>query len=255
MNIFDAVLLGIVEGLTEFLPVSSTGHLILTSHLLGLEVTEALKTFEIVIQLGAMCAVVALYIRSFFDITVLKKIVAAFVPTAIIGYVAYPTVKAVFLGNPFIVAYALAIGGIVIIAFEYFWSSRTPHTNSVSDMTYRQALLVGLAQTVALVPGVSRSAATILGGLSIGISRATIVEFSFLLAVPTIAAASGLDLLKSYSTLSSADMLPLAVGFIVSFIVALMSISFLLRYIRTNTFVAFGIYRIVIAAIFIFVIL
>lgn len=254
MTLFDALILGIVEGITEFLPISSTGHLILTGELLGLPSTEFLKSFEIAIQLGAMCAVVWLYARAFLNIEIMKRVAAAFIPTAVIGFAAYPFVKSMLLGNSLVVVIALALGGIALIVFEWLHTERESDIREIQDMSYAQAALVGVAQAVAVIPGVSRSAATIVGGLLAGVSRVSIVEFSFLLAVPTIAAATGLDLLKSYDTFAAADIAPLALGFFVSFVVALLSIKFLLHYVRSHTFVAFGIYRIAVAiAFFIFV--
>ncbi len=255
MNISDAFILGIVEGLTEFLPVSSTGHLILTSHLLGLPQTDFVKSFEIVIQLGAMCAVAVLYFKSFFDVAIIKRLIAGFLPTAIVGFTVYPFVKDVLLGNPMVVVAALALGGLFLILFERFHTERPDTAQDSRDITLSQAALVGVAQAVAVIPGVSRSAATIVGGLALGISRRAIVEFSFLLAVPTIGAATALDILKNYQSFSSTDIAPLAVGFVVSFVVALASIKFLLAYVRSRSFELFGIYRIVIAAVFFFLVL
>lgn len=255
MNLFDALILGIVEGITEFLPVSSTGHLILTSELLGLPTTEFLKSFEIAIQLGAMCAVVALYLKSFFDIEIVKRIVVAFIPTGLVGFTVYPFIKGALFENPLVVVVSLFIGGVLLILFEIFHRESPNAAREVRAFSYMQSVLIGLAQSVAVIPGVSRSGATILGGLALGISRTAIVEFSFLLAVPTIAAATGLDLLKSYSSFTAADMAPLAVGFIVSFVVALASIKFLLEFVRRKSFIAFGVYRILVAILFFFLVI
>lgn len=252
MDIFQAIILGVVEGITEFLPISSTGHLILTNTLLGIPATEVTKSFEIAIQLGAMCAVVALYFRSFFDLNILKRLVVGFIPTGIVGFTVYPYVKAVLLGSPLVVVIALAIGGVLLIAFEMLHIEADESRADIASMPYARAALIGLAQSIAVIPGVSRSAATILGGLMLKMPRATIVEFSFLLAVPTIAAATALDLLKSYAAFSLADIAPLAVGFTVSFVVALASLRFLLQYVRNHSFVAFGVYRILVAAVFYF---
>ncbi len=255
MPLFDAVILGIVEGVTEFLPISSTGHLILANTLLGIPHTDFTKSFEIAIQVGAMCAVVALYLRSFFDIEILKRLVVGFVPTAIVGFTAYPYVKVVLLGSPLVVVGALFVGGIVLIVFEMLKIQPDESSANIATMPYLHAALIGLAQSVAVIPGVSRSAATIIGGLALKMPRAAIVEFSFLLAVPTIAAATALDLLKSYSSFTAADMAPLAVGFIVSFVVALVSLRYLLQYVRNHTFIAFGVYRIAVAILFFFFVL
>ncbi|HEX5774779.1 MAG TPA: undecaprenyl-diphosphatase UppP [Candidatus Paceibacterota bacterium] len=255
MTALDSIILGIVEGITEFLPVSSTGHLILASSLLGLESTEFLKSFEIAIQLGAIAAVVVLYFRSFFDIEVLKRTAIAFIPTGIIGFLLHDLAKAYLLGNTYVVLWALALGGLALIVFELLHTEKECAKEDVRSITYRQAFFVGLAQSVAIIPGVSRSAASIVGGLIVGIRRVAILEFSFLLAVPVMAAATGLDLMKSAHAFSSADFGNLAIGFVVSFIVALLSIRFLLHYVRRHTFIPFGIYRILLAFAFFFFVL
>lgn len=250
MNFFDATILGIVEGLTEFLPVSSTGHLILASHVLGLPGSDFVKSFEIAIQFGAILAVVALYWRKLSSPAIIKILLAGFLPTAIIGLVLYSTVKKYLLGNESVVLWALLLGGVALIAFE-FWHKQTPEENiGVENITLKQAVLVGLAQSVAIVPGVSRSAASIVGGLWLGLPRTTVVEFSFLLAVPTMVAATGLDLVKSYSVFGQSEWGLLAAGFMVSFFVALAVIKFLLWFVRTRTFVPFGVYRILLAIFF-----
>jgi len=250
MTILDSAILGVVEGITEFLPVSSTGHLILAGELLGLPSTEFLKSFEIAIQLGAIMAVVLLYWRSFLDLGILKRILAAFVPTAVIGLLLHDLAKQYLLGNVTVVLVALAIGGVALIVFELLHKEKEEAMQDVRSITYTQAVVVGVFQAIAIIPGVSRSAATIVGGLVMGIGRVAIVEFSFLLAVPVMAAATGLDLLKSAGTFSSADFMNLAVGFVVSFVVALISIRFLLQYVRKHTFIPFGVYRILAALVF-----
>jgi undecaprenyl-diphosphatase len=242
--------LGIVEGITEFLPVSSTGHLILASALLGIHQTEFQKTFEIVIQLGAILAVVFLYWRAFLDIEVLKKVVVAFIPTGIIGLLLYKVVKSYLLGNTTVVLWALFLGGVVLIAFEYFHHEKVTAVEDIPSMSYTQAAVIGLFQALAIIPGVSRSAATIVGGLMMNLKRTTIVGFSFLLAVPTMLAASALDLLKTSAVFSGGQVVALILGFIVAFVIALFSIKFLLEYVRTHNFVPFGIYRIVASALF-----
>lgn len=251
MGFIEAIILGIVEGVTEFLPISSTGHLILTSHLLGIEQTEFVKTFEIAIQLGAILSVVALYWKSFLDFEILKRIIAAFIPTAALGFTLYPFAKQYLLGNELVVIAALALGGIALIVFELLYKEGEDAKKTLSEMTYKQAVFIGLFQSLAIVPGVSRSAATIVGGLlTSGMSRIAIVEFSFLLAVPVMFAATGLDLLKTSAVFSSQEWLALCVGFTVSFFVALASIVWLLKFVRTHTFIPFGIYRIIIAVFF-----
>lgn len=252
MTPFDAAILGIVEGITEFLPISSTGHLILASSLLGLANTDFLKTFEIAIQLGAILAVVILYFKSFLELETLKRLAVGFLPTAVIGLALYRIVKTYLLGNEMVVLIALALGGVLLIVFEYAHTEKESSVSDIHTMSYAQAFGVGLFQAVAIIPGVSRSGATILGGLILGLKRTTIVEFSFLLAVPTMAAATGLDVLKNYSEFSNSNLTLLLCGFITSCIVALVVIRFFLHYIKKHTFVPFGIYRIVAAAAFFF---
>ena len=255
MTIIHAIILGIVEGLTEFLPVSSTGHLILASSLLGIPDSNFLSTFEIAIQLGAILAVVVLFWRTILDWTLIKKIIVAFIPTGIIGFTVYPLVKGYLLDNQMVVLVALLLGGIFLIAFEYWHKESPAAISNPRDITYKQALAIGLFQAIAVIPGVSRSAATIIGGLAVGIRRVAIVEFSFLLAVPTMAAATGLDLLKSYKTISSADLGVLVLGAAVAFVVALAVIRFFLDYVRRYTFIPFGVYRILLALAFFFLVI
>jgi len=264
MNILDAVVLGAVEGLTEFLPISSTGHLILTSTLLGLDQTEFLKSFEIAIQLGAILAVVAFYWRAFLDIETIKKLITAFLPTGIIGLLLYHTVKTYLIGNLSVVVASLFVGGIAIIAFEWWYKhKRIPDKASVSGINeaetpaphvssipYRKALAIGLFQSIAIVPGVSRSAATIIGGLALGLDRRTIVEFSFLLAVPTMLAATTLDLMKNIGEFSASQTTFLFTGFLAAAVVALGAISFLLHFVKKHDFTVFGIYRVIVAIAF-----
>jgi undecaprenyl-diphosphatase len=255
MTILEAILLGIVEGVTEFLPISSTGHLILTSSLLSLTQTDFLKSFEIIIQFGAILSVVVLYWKSFLNLSIIKKLVVAFIPTGIIGLSLYQVIKTYLIGNEYVVLGALLLGGILLIIFELLHKEPVSGTRSPASLTYKQALLMGLAQAVAIIPGTSRSAATILGGLMMGLPRSLVVEFSFLLAVPTMLAATGLDLVKNASSFSMDDFGILAVGFVTSFVVALLSIKWLLSYIRKHNFIPFGIYRIVVAILFFLVIL
>ncbi len=248
MTLLDAIILGIIEGITEFLPVSSTGHLILASALLKLEDTEFLKSFEIAIQLGAILSVVVLYARSLIkDRELIQKTIVAFLPTCVIGLIAYKFVKQYLMGNELIVVVALVIGGLVLILFEWLQRGKPEGSKQIS---YLQAVYIGLFQCISMIPGVSRSAATIIGGMVMGIERKTIVEFSFLLAIPTMAAATALDIYKSASLFSSSEVHLLIAGFVISFVVALFSIKFLLRYIQNHTFVAFGIYRILVAFLF-----
>lgn len=250
---FEALILGIVEGITEFLPISSTGHLIITSHLLQLTESDFLKTFEIAIQLGAIMSVMVLYWRKFFlSYGALKRIIVAFFPTAVLGFFAYPIIKKFLLGNVSIVLWSLAIGGIILILFEKIIMSRSTSIEknsytSLESLPFLKAFWVGLFQSLAFIPGVSRAGATIIGGMLCGISRTTIVEFSFLLAVPTMAAATGYDLLKNAAAFSSNDANMLVIGGITSFLVATAAIKFFIKYIQKHTFIGFGVYRIIVA--------
>jgi undecaprenyl-diphosphatase len=255
MLYLHSIVLGLVEGITEFLPISSTGHLILASTLLGIEHTDFHKTFEIVIQLGAIAAVLLLYWRDFLNIEIVKRIAVAFVPTAIVGLLLYKTIKTYLIGNEVVVLWALFVGGVLLLLLEYFHVERDTHKGSIAEVSYKQAVWIGIFQAFAIVPGVSRSAATISGGLLGGLKRKTIVEFSFLLAVPTMLAASGLDLVKTSATFNIVEVGALAVGFIVAFVVALFAMRFLLAYVRTHSFVPFALYRIALAILFYFFII
>ena len=251
MDLFQALILSIVEGITEFLPISSTGHLVLTSELLKITQTDFVKSFEIAIQLGAIASVVVLYFKTFLrDWVTNSKIIVAFLPTAIVGFVFYGLIKERLLSNPLVSVYALLFGGIFIIIFEWLHKEKPGYASNLTEISFKKSFLIGCAQALAIIPGVSRAAATILGGLALGISRKTIVEFSFLLAVPTMLAATGFDLVKNHSLFTSANWQSLGVGFIVSFVVAILSIKFLLNYIRTKNFTPFGVYRIAIGLLF-----
>jgi len=251
MNLLSAVIFGIVEGITEFLPISSTGHLILTAQILKVLQSDFLKSFEIAIQSGAILAVLVLYGKTLFlDFKIFKRILVAFIPTALIGVIFYKIIKGCLLGNNQVVLWSLFIGGIILIIFELIHGEKKDATDELASVSYKQSFLIGIFQSIAIIPGVSRSAATIIGGLILGLKRKTIIEFSFLLAVPTMLAATFLDLFKSASTFSIDQFLFLSVGFLISFIVAILSIKFLLMFIKRHNFISFGIYRILIALLF-----
>lgn len=249
----QALILGIVEGVTEFLPVSSTAHLILASEALHLADSEFLKSFEIIIQLGAILSVVVLYWTKFWSWEAITKLVVAFIPTGVIGLTVYKAVKSYLLGSQRvnIVLGALIVGGIALIIFERFKEHADTEVD-FSEISYGKAFLIGIFQAIAIIPGVSRSAATIVGGSLIGISKRTIVEFSFMLAVPTMLGASALELIKNHGALTG-HVTTLAIGFIVSFITAILAIKSFLGYIKKRDFTAFGWYRIVVAVAFFFV--
>ena len=246
MDFITAFILGIVQGISEFLPISSTGHMILASHLMGLKHTEFLKSFEIAIQAGTILSVVVLYWRSLLvDFEVIKRLAVAFIPTGVLGLTLYKLIKGYLLGSETVVLCSLLIGGIFIVAFEYWYREKDDATSEIREISYKNAVIIGLFQSIAMIPGVSRSASTILGGLWLGLKRKTIVEFTFLLAVPTMLAATGYDLIKSGSQFSFDQIQYLLVGFVTAFVVALLTIKFLLQFIKTHTFIPFGIYRIV----------
>ena len=255
MNILNSFILGIVEGISEFLPISSTGHLILTTRLLGIPSTEFVKTFQIAIQLGAILSVVVLYWKRFLsNFAVLKKVCAAFIPTAAIGLLLYKVIKKYLLGNSDVVIWALFLGGIFLILFELFHREKEGEVKEAALISYKQAFLIGAFQAISVIPGVSRSAATIIGGLALGLRRDVIVEFSFLLAVPTMLAATLLDLYKTAGAFTQEQFVFLGIGFITSFIVAIFAIKFLISFIKKHSFMLFGIYRILIAVLFWFII-
>ena len=256
MNFFDAVILGIVEGITEFLPISSTGHLILTAKLLGCPQTEFLKTFEVAIQLGAIVAVIVLYGKSLLlNFEILKRVAAAFIPTAVVGLLLYKVIKHVLLGNIAVVLWSMLLGGIFLIIFDSIYREDDETIKDITEIPYPKAALIGIFQSLAMIPGVSRAAATIIGGLLLGVQRKTIVEFSFLLAVPTMLAATVLDVLKTQQQFSSQEWFALAAGFVTAFMVAIASIKFLLHFIKNHNFIVFGAYRIVAALAFWFLVL
>ncbi len=264
MNFLDVIILGIVEGITEFLPVSSTGHLILVSQLLGIAETDFTKSFNIIIQLGAILAVVILYWKTLISHQhLIKKAVIGFIPTAVLGLIFYKSVKSL-LGSGAVVAWSLIIGGALLIIFEIIYRTRTatrelfqpelreddPQGEVARDITYTQAGLIGLFQSIAFIPGVSRSGATIIGGQLLGISRKSIVEFSFILAVPTMLAASGLDIIKEFNNFNPQNIELLILGFLVSFTVAFIAIKSFISFIQKHSFISFGIYRIIIGILF-----
>lgn len=255
MTFIDSIILGFIEGVTEFLPISSTGHLILTSTLLGIPDSPTLTSFLIFVQLGAILAVVVMFFKEFLCLKVWKRLIVAFIPTGIIGVTLYPLIKGVLLGDPLIVVIALALGGALIIAIERDHGKEAREELPVTALSLRTSFLIGIAQALAVIPGVSRSGATVMGGLLMRLPRPTILKFSFLLAVPTMLAATGYDLLKTPEALSPDSLFLLATGFITAFIVALLTIRVALSLVRRHSFAPFGWYRIVLALFFWLVIL
>ena len=254
--LLKAAILGLVEGATEFIPVSSTGHLIVVSNWLGL-VDERAKTFDVFIQLGAILAIVWLYRARLWRTVVaarhqaasrrfLGNLLLAFLPAAIIGVLTHEWIK-VRLFNPTVVAVALVVGGVLILLIER-WAP-APKVNDVNEVPARTALGIGLAQVLALIPGTSRSGATIMGGYALGLSRIAATEFSFFLAIPVMFAATLYDLMKSWSVLAPSDIPVFAIGFMVSFVSALIVVKAFLSYVSGHTFRVFAWYRIAFGAV------
>ena len=250
MTIIQAIIIAIVEGLTEFLPVSSTGHMILTSSILGVENDAFLKTFEISIQLGAILAIVIMYIKRFFkSFEIYKKLIAAFIPTALIGFLAYGFIKE-YLFNPVIVSVTLILGGIVLILINRRMVSQVSEYKEVEDVPLKNAFFIGLIQCLSMIPGVSRAAATIVGGTFNGFNKKQAMEFSFLLAVPTMAAATGYDLLKTPVVFTHNEIFLLIVGLVTAFIVAWIAVKAFLAFVEKHGFAFFGWYRIAIGVLY-----
>jgi undecaprenyl-diphosphatase len=247
MTILQAIILAVVEGITEFLPISSTGHMILTSHLLGIVQSEFLKSFEIIIQFGAILAVVALYIKKVWrNKNLWKPVILAFIPTGVLGVILYKVIKQYLLGNDLVVVGALLVGGIALLALEKWFVKRT-NEGIVEELSNGKSLGVGVVQAFSMIPGVSRSAASIFGGMGMGLSRLEAVEFSFLLAVPTMVAATGLDLFKAGWSFTGQEFQLLLIGLVVSFIVALLVVRWFVGFVQTQNLSGFGWYRIVVA--------
>ncbi len=245
MDILQAIIIGIIEGFTEFLPISSTGHMIVASKFLGIEESALIKAYEVIIQFAAILAVMLIYRDklSFSKIDLWKKLLLAFLPLAGIGYIFKDQIKTLFSVE--VVAIMFIIGGIIFLIVEYYYKEETSHTIDVEAVSYKQALWVGFAQIFSLIPGTSRAGATIVGGLLTGMDRKTSAEFSFLLAIPVMAAVSGYDLLKHYQDFADANWGAFVIGFIVAFVVAYLTIKLFLAFLQRFTFVPFGIYRIV----------
>jgi len=253
MSIFDSIILGIVEGITEFLPISSTAHMIVVSTLLGLKQSLQNIAFEIIIQLGATLAIVLIYLEkiNFKNITLWKKVIIAFLPLLIVGFLLKDQIKGLFNIN--VVAWMFIIGGVIFFIVEKFYSKEN-RINEVEKVSLKQALIIGLFQIFALIPGTSRSGATIVGGMLSGLSRKTAADFSFLLAIPTMFAVSGYEFIKNFDSFSNQNFLVLTIGFIVSFISAYIAVKLFLKFVQKYTLNAFGVYRIVFGIILLYLI-
>ncbi len=246
MGIFDSIILGIIEGFTEFLPISSTGHLIVASEFLGINQTSITKAFEVIIQFAAILAVFFNYRDKFTlkKIDLWTKVLIAFLPIGTIGYLFSHQIKELFSIE--VVAIMFIIGGVVFLVVEkFFIPQETTMLDDIEQISYKQAGWIGFAQIFALIPGTSRAGSTIIGALLVGLSRKASAEFSFLLAFPVMSAVTGYDILKHYKEFSSESLLTLGIGFVISFIVAYFTIKLFMAFLDKFTFVGFGIYRIV----------
>ncbi len=240
MTWLEAIIISIVEGITEFLPISSTGHMILTQGILGMETNDFVKAFIVNIQFGAILSVVVLYWRYFIQsVNFYLKLFVAFLPAAVLGFLFSDFIDSM-LENVYIVAVTLILGGVILLFIDK-WFNKTSDDQSIS---YPTALKIGLFQCISMIPGVSRSAATIIGGMTQKLNRKTAAEFSFFLAVPTMFAASGYKLMSNYKAIDTEHLGLLLVGNIVAFIVAMIAIKSFITYLTKHGFKVFGYYRI-----------
>jgi undecaprenyl-diphosphatase len=249
MDIIQAIIIGIVEGFTEFLPISSTGHMIMVNDFLGIKQSELIKAYEIIIQFAAILAVMIAYREKLTlkEFNLWKNVFVAFVPLLVIGYIFKDEIKSLFSIE--IVAWMFIIGGIIFLIVERFYKENETHTRTLDDVTLMQSFWIGIAQLFSFIPGTSRAGATIIGGMLLKLDRKTSAEFSFLLAIPVMGAVSVYDLLKHYASFASVDWTPFLIGFIVAFIVAFVTIRLFLVFLQRFTFVAFGWYRIILGVL------
>jgi len=247
MTIFDSFILGVVEGITEFLPISSTAHMIIVSKLLSLKQNSSNVAFEVIIQLGATLAIILLYLNKIKikEIKLWQKVILAFLPLAVVGFLARHKIKELFSVESS--AWMFIIGGVVFFIVEYWYQKQdeSKMAKDVESISYKQAFIVGISQIFALIPGTSRSGATIVGGMVSGLTRKTSADFSFLLAIPTMLAASGYEFLKNFHSFANQNGVILAIGFIVSFIFAYISVKLFLIFVDRFSLNWFGAYRII----------
>ncbi len=250
MTYLQAFIIAVIEGLTEFLPVSSTGHMILASSLMDIKDKQFADTYEIAIQLGAILSVLVLYFKRFFTgINIYIKLFVAFLPTAIIGLLAYKTIKA-HLFNPYVVSVSLIVGGVILILLDKWSANKKSIYAQTEDISIMDAVKIGCFQCVSMIPGVSRSAATIFGGIFSGFDRKQAAEFSFLLAIPTMCAATGKDLWENKEVITSDNIQILLFGSAVAFVVALVAVKAFVSFLTKHGFKAFGYYRIILGITF-----
>lgn len=259
MNILDSVILGLVEGLTEFLPISSTAHLIFTSKILHLQQNEFLKFFEVFIQSGAIIAVLILYFNQFIkNKNNFKNVMISFIPTAIIGFLLYKIIKKIFFTSDYLIIGSLILVGLIFMIIEFFISNKNITLNkNITNISPKNAFIIGLCQALAVVPGVSRAGSVIIIMMLLGYKREQAALYSFLLAIPTIFAASGYDLIKTDTTIifQNNNFLLLIIGFITSFLSALFVIKWFIKYLQNNSLSNFGIYRIILGLIILFLLI
>lgn len=245
MSYLHAIIIAIVEGLTEFLPISSTGHMIIAEKFLGTEINAFTKAFTVNIQFGAILSVIVLYWKRFLQsFQFYYKLFFAFIPAAILGF-AFSNVIDAMLESVLVVAIMLLVGGVFFLFVDKLFNN----TDEDREPTYKNAFIIGLFQCIAMIPGVSRSAATIIGGMQQKLSRTKAAEFSFFLAVPTMAAASAFKLLKDYKHFNADNIGVLLVGNVVAFVVAMLAIKFFITFLQKHGFKVFGYYRIIVGAI------
>ena len=250
MNIIQTIILSIIEGITEFLPISSTGHMILASSIMNISEDAFVKTFEIAIQIGAILAIVWMYAKRFLQgLTIYIKLAIAFIPTGIIGIFAYHYIKT-YLFNPIVVSASLIIGGIVLILIDKKMVTQQSKTDVLENISYKNAFFIGLFQSVSMIPGVSRAAATIIGGIFNGLDKKQALEFSFLLAVPTMFVATGYDLYKTPVVFTGHEIFLVCLGLVIAFITAWIAVKVFISLVQNYGFKYFGYYRIVLGIIF-----
>lgn len=260
MTYLEAVIIAIIEGVTEFLPISSTGHMIIASSFMGIAKDDFTKLFEVAIQLGAICSVVILFRGKFFPLNRWKfylKLIIAVLPAIILGALFSDTIDAL-LESPMVVSLTMVLGGVALIFIDSFF--KNPKIAVDEEVSNKKAFIIGFWQCVAMIPGVSRSAASIIGGMQQGLTRKLSAEFSFFLAVPTMAAATGYKLLKAYTEtpdiiFTRNNMILLGLGNVVAFLVALLAIKFFITYLQKYGFKLFGWYRVIVGMILIILIL
>jgi undecaprenyl-diphosphatase len=246
MSIIESIIIAIVEGLTEFLPVSSTGHMIIAEKLLGMESTNFTKLYTVAIQLGAIMAVVVLYWKKFINFKSWQfyiKLVVAVIPALALGFLFSDKIDEL-LESPTTVAITLLLGGIVFLFIDNVFKQHT--VEKEEDISMLKAFVIGCWQCIAMIPGVSRSAATIIGGMQQKLTRSVAAEFSFFLAVPTMCAATGYKLLKEYKNIHTEEIKTLAIGNLVAFVVAILAIKFFIGFLQKHGFKLFGYYRIIV---------